>query len=225
MMLGTPMAVVLAGRGARGNSEPLGEARDASVPSSRRPDLIGSHAPLRHGSQRGMVGGVSFRRWAHEQRSRNTFEHGRRTRVCDQPARRPALGCRGRGRGAAALRRPGGRPMGRRRLRLVSGRCPALDGRDAGELRDARLRHDGRGSSRDVGDDRVRRHLPSRRQARARGQIRVSDGRLGRGLATEFVLGLVAYAWDVLALPRLEATVAAGNAASARMLEKSGFAF
>lgn len=47
----------------------------------------------------------------------------------------------------------------------------------------------------------------------------------GRGLATEFVLGLVAYAWDVLALPRLEATVAAGNAASARMLEKSGFAF
>jgi len=46
----------------------------------------------------------------------------------------------------------------------------------------------------------------------------------GKGLATEFVNGLVAYAWS-LGLPRLTSTVDRRNAASRAVLAKAGFAF
>lgn len=52
----------------------------------------------------------------------------------------------------------------------------------------------------------------------------LSEAHWGQGLATEAVEALVPYAFGVLGLLRLQATVYAPNVASARVLEKAGFA-
>ncbi|HVV27557.1 MAG TPA: GNAT family N-acetyltransferase [Rhizomicrobium sp.] len=47
--------------------------------------------------------------------------------------------------------------------------------------------------------------------------------RWGQGLATEAAAAVVAHGWGVLNLVRLAAAVQSGNAAAARVLEKTGF--
>jgi ribosomal-protein-alanine N-acetyltransferase len=51
----------------------------------------------------------------------------------------------------------------------------------------------------------------------------LSEAHWGKGYATEALLGLVPYCFDVLGLRRLQASVYAANTGSARVLEKAGF--
>jgi ribosomal-protein-alanine N-acetyltransferase len=53
----------------------------------------------------------------------------------------------------------------------------------------------------------------------------VAEARWGRGYAREAVTAIVPYAFDVLALHRVQASVYAPNAASIRVLEQTGFLY